>query len=398
MHHCHIHNIYWKTTPSRALQGFGCEMCRKDKFRKVRNKSHDEYVNSLAKINPNIEVIEKYSGARIPIKHYCKKHNLFWNVSPDSLLQGYGCLECGKEKVRDKNGKKHELYVDELKRINSDIIVVGTYINANTPILHKCLIDGYEWNARPANILSRKGCPKCANIIKRTHDKYIKEISLTNPNIEVLENYINSYTPILHKCKKHNIKWNVQPSSILQGYGCLECGKEKVRIARTKSHEQYVKELEEINPNIVAIEKYNGANIPILHKCLKDGNEWYAQPANTLFGTGCPLCNQSKGERKICLWLNKHHITYQTQKSFKDCKDIKPLPFDFYLPNHNIVIEYDGKQHYEPINYFGGNKRFEYIVRHDQIKNEYCKNNGISLLRIPYFKNVEEELNNFLFI
>ena len=64
------------------------------------------------------------------------------------------------------------------------------------------------------------------------------------------------------------------------------------------------------------------------------------------------------------------------------------------------MIEYDGEQHFRPIEYFGGQKKFELQQKHDTIKNEYCKNNGIPLLRIPYFKydNIEEELNNFLFI
>ena len=460
MHHCVIHDIYWETAPSRVLQGAGCEICKKEKFYKVRSKSHQQYIKEVAKINPNIEVVEKYSGARTPIKHYCKKHNKFWKTIPSNILKGCGCVECGKEKIGDKNSKNHEQYVEELKRMNSNIIVIGTYINANSSIRHKCLIDGYEWNARPSNILFGKGCPKCSGNIKKTHEEYAKKISSINPNIEVKENYINSSTPILHICKKHNVKWKVQPSSILHGYGCLECGKEKVKIIRTKSHEQYAAELKNVNPNIIPIEKYNGANTSILHKCLVDEHEWYGIPSNILFGAGCPKCagtmkktheeyvnevsiinpdievvgkyinattpilhkckidkhkwyaaptsilhgngcpqcHESSGERQIRQWLEKHNIKYIYQKNFKDCRDIKPLPFDFYIPQYNICIEYDGGQHSRPVKHFGGVKAFEQTVKHDKMKDEYCKNNGISLLRIPYFKNVEEELNNFLFI
>ncbi|RKI36697.1 hypothetical protein D7V86_25315 [bacterium D16-51] len=246
--------------------------------------------------------------------------------------------------------------------------------------------------------MSGKGCPKCGNTLQKTHYEYVTELSLINSDIDVLEKYINSNTPILHRCKKHNIQWKVVPQSILQGCGCIECGREKLSEKLHKSHDQYIEDLGKVNPNIIAIEKYIDTNTPILHKCLLDGNKWYLSPRNALLGNGCPQCRESKGERKIRIWLNNKHIVYQTQKSFKDCRDIKPLPFDFYLPAYNTAIEYDGKQHYKPIKYFGGKERFEYIVKHDNIKNEYCKNNGISLLRIPYFKNVEEELNNFLFI
>ena len=83
--------------------------------------------------------------------------------------------------------------------------------------------------------------------------------------------------------------------------------------------------------------------------------------------------------------------------------DINPLPFDFYLPQLNKCIEYDGGQHYFPVDFAGkgmehAEEQFRKTQYRDKIKNDYCKNNGISLLRIPYFKNVEEELNNFLFI
>lgn len=170
-------------------------------------------------------------------------------------------------------------------------------MSANIPILHKCLMDGYEWYAQPSNILSGKGCPKCAKNIKKNHTEYVHEISLVNSDIEVLEEYINIKTPILHRCKKHNITWNTSPASILQGCGCSVCAKEKLNKAKRKTHEKYIEELNIINPNIRAIENYIDANTSILHKCLLDGNEWYATPGNILFGTGCPKCKASKGER-----------------------------------------------------------------------------------------------------
>ena len=97
-------------------------------------------------------------------------------------------------------------------------------------------------------------------------------------------------------------------------------------------------------------------------------------------------------------WLINNGIEYEYQKSFADCRDKRSLPFDFYLPEYNVCIEYDGKQHYESIEYFGGEESFAYTQRHDEIKNQYCADNNIKLLRIPYFANVEEELNKFLFI
>ena len=400
MHRCLKHNICWKTIPSRALRGIGCEKCHSEKISmsKYKYKSTDDYILDVNNISPHIDVLEEYIDLTTPILHFCKKHNVEWKALPDSILRGHGCMKCGVEKVREQTTKTHAQYISELKEINLNIDVIEEYKGANTPILHKCLLDDYEWYATPANILSGKGCPKCGGNIKKTHEEYAEEVSLINPNIKVLGKYITARMPILHKCKIHNTKWIAYPYHILQGCGCAECGKEKISSKNSKTHEQYVAELKKINPNIIPIEMYINSNISILHKCLIDGNEWYSYPSNILAGSGCPQCNESRGERKIRLWLENNCILYESQKTFKNCYDKKPLPFDFYLPELNKCIEYDGIQHYEPIEFFGGQENFEYVVKHDNIKNEYCKNNGISLLRIPYFKNVEEELHNFLFI
>ena len=61
------------------------------------------------------------------------------------------------------------------------------------------------------------------------------------------------------------------------------------------------------------------------------------------------------------------------------------MPFDFYLPDYNICIEYDGEEHFQPVEFFGGEEKFQRRIENDEIKNNYCKNNNIKLIRIPYF-------------
>lgn len=101
-------------------------------------------------------------------------------------------------------------------------------------------------------------------------------------------------------------------------------------------------------------------------------------------GTRCPICNNSKGERKVAKWLDDRKIDYIREYSFTNCRYKHTLPFDFYLPQHNLCIEYDGKQHYKPIDFFGGIEGYRETKRNDNIKNEYCESNNIKLLRIPY--------------
>lgn len=369
-----------------------------------KRKTHEEYVDELAIKNPNIEVIGQYINTNIPILHKCLIHGTEWMAQPTNVLYGKKCPDCANEGRRKNNSMSHEEYVRQLSIKNPTIEVIEKYINAKTKILHHCLIHDFYWEITPTSVLSKKsGCPKCkkekfAKSTTKTKEEYVAELLTKNPNIELIGNYLGNKVHTRHYCKLHNYSFDSTPDVILRGCGCKFCGTEKIADKKRKTHEQYLTELKEINPDIIALETYDGALIPILHKCLIDGHEWHARPANILFGNGCPQCHESSGERKVRQWLEKHNIPYIFQQPFKDCRDIKPLPFDFYLPTYNSCIEYDDRQHFEPIEYFGGQDAFEITIKHDNMKNEYCKDNGISLLRIPYFKNIEEELNNFLFI
>lgn len=402
-HHCLLHDIYWDIKPHNVLHGQGCKMCQKDKYHKKRTKTHEQYVEELRNISPHIVVLEKYIDSKTPILHECLAHNIKWKVCPNDLLSGRGCYKCKGEKIRNALSKTHEQYVEEVKIMNPNVIVLGEYSGANTPILHRCLLHDVEWNITPINILDGCGCSKChkekiSNALKKTHEQYVEELKIANPQVEAIETYINSLTPIMHKCLIHGIEWRITPDCALRGYGCPECHKEKLRNYSLKTQEQYVEEVRNINPNIIVVGKYIGANIPISHKCTICKNEWNAYPNNIIKGFGCPYCNESKGEKEIGLLLDSYKIKYVRQKRFCDCRDTRQLPFDFYLPDFNVVIEYNGKQHYEPIEYFGGENSFKIQQLHDKIKKDYCENNNIRFLSIPYYSNIKEKLNDFLFI
>lgn len=326
LHKCKLDGYEWMATPHNILRGRGCPKCSSH-----IKRTHEEYVKELAIKNPYVEVIGTYINNQIPIMHRCKIHNIYWNLRPQHALEGVRCKECQKDLLREQRKKSHKEYVDDILKINTDIEIAEQYINAHIPILHRCKVCGYEWMAKPNNILSSKGCPKCAGVLLKSHDEYVKEVSLINHDIEVVGIYSNSKTPILHRCKIDNTMWLSRPDNILQG-------------------------------------------------------------------KGCPVCNESSGERKIRQWLEDNHIEYDFQKKFELCKDIKFLPFDFYLQEYNVCIEYQGEQHYRPVDYFGGEEKFKIQQKHDQIKRDYCKKNNIKLLEIRYDEDIEEKLNNFLFI
>lgn len=347
-----------------------------------KKKTQEEYIKEVSNINSCIEVVGIYIDAKTKILHRCKIDNYEWMVAPYKILDGRGCPKCGGTMK-----KTHEEYIDEVAKINPNIEVIGRYDGMTTKILHKCKIDGYEWYTKPNGILHGQGCPRCSKVERYGHEGYINRVEKLNPNIEVVGKYMESKTKILHRCKIDGYEWNAFPSVILHGGGCPKCaGNAKM------THEQYIMQVFKVNPSIEVLERYVNYNTKILHKCKADGYEWYVSPNNILHDVGCPKCNTSKGEKIIEEWIKKRNILYESQKRFSNCKDKKPLPFDFYLPEYNICIEYQGQQHYEPIEYFGGKSKFENQIKKDNIKKEYCQKNNIYLFEIPYFEDINKKL------
>lgn len=123
-------------------------------------------------------------------------------------------------------------------------------------------------------------------------------------------------------------------------------------------------------------------------------NPNWITPNNLKNGYFCPICNESKGEKVIREYLEKNGLEFKQEYIFEDCKYKRSLPFDFYIKEYNLCIEYDGIQHFEVSSYFG-EKSFKDTQKRDKIKNDYCKNNNINLVRIPYWEidNVENILD-----
>lgn len=117
--------------------------------------------------------------------------------------------------------------------------------------------------------------------------------------------------------------------------------------------------------------------------------------------TSCGCSSTSLGENKIMCILKSKNIEFRTEHKEEKCRDKGMLPFDFAIKRNSQVagfIEYDGLHHFEPIEFFGGQKHFLYVKKHDQIKDDYCETNNIPLLRVPYteFNNIDFFVNSFL--
>ena len=310
--------------------------------------------------------------------------------------------------------KTHDDFILEVKRKFPNIKVLGIYTNNKTKIEFQCLVDGclHKWMARPDNILSGYGCPECAKrkisiSLSKTHEEFVREVSVKNPDVTVLGTYISDNVKIEFQCNNPNCghKWYTTPDKIVHKLtGCPECAKLRRAKKMTKTHEDFIKALQKKNFKIEVVGEYAGIKTKTKFKCCVCGHTWLSTPDSILnANTGCPMCVQSHGERDVLYWLKSNAIDFITQYKFNDCRDIEPLPFDFYLPTYNMCIEYDGEQHYMPVN-FGGISdecavdNFKKTKAHDAIKDTYCQQHEINLIRIPYWNknNINTILDNLV--
>lgn len=410
---CRTCNNKWSASPSSILHTkYGCPKCGIKSVSNSSKKSHKKYLQELIEIDSVFDPLEEYRGSRIPIKHKCKVHDIISLVAPTNVLKGIGCKECGK----DKTSQKCTITLDNfLIRMNErdDVYYIDGYTSMTTKAKFGCHF-GHTWYTKPSVLLTMgHGCSLCA--IERNSfnqkmgiDKYKERLSFVNPNLEVVENnYINNMTRLKHKCKICDSVFMAMPCNTLDGHGCKKCANDLASINKTCTHVEFIKKLIDKKINISSIEfleDYSGVFNPIKTLCKICGFTWNIVPDYILHGNmcGCPNCNHviSKGELIIDKFLRSQNLDYKKHCTYSELRGVNDglLSYDFFLPESNILIEFQGRQHEKPITYFGGENQFKIQQEHDKRKRLYAKEHNINLLEIWYYdiNNIEEILTKEL--
>lgn len=204
-----------------------------------------------------------------------------------------------------------------------------------------------------------------------------------------LVEYVKATNNISINCYKHGM-FNQTPNIHLsRKAGCPKCA------GLGKDTNQFIEESRLIHGNKYdySISYYQGPKNKVDIICDNHGL-FSQQPNSHLRGQGCPKCKSSKGENIIRNFLKENNINFKEQYKFSGCVFKNPLLFDFYLPDLNICIEFQGEQHYKKNNYFGGLKEFKKLKIRDKIKKDYCLNNNIQL--IEFNKNNINELQTII--
>lgn len=261
-----------------------------------------------------------------------------------------------------------------------------------------------SWN----EVKNNSGCPVCGKIksanSRRNNIEYVKSRFEENDLVLTTDIYITNELPLQFVCNKHKNKGvqYISFGNLITGGGCKYCSKERFSESQTKTHEQFIREVVDIHKDkYKVIGKYTGSKDYIKVYCNNCKEPFSIRSDHLLNGHGCNNCNKSLGENETERILLKYNSNFIKQYKFDDCRGIKrKLPFDFAVFNNDnslkCLIEYQGIQHYKPVKIFGGNKQFEKQLHYDKIKIDYCKNNNIKLIIIPYweFRNIHEILTD----
>lgn len=286
------------------------------------------------------------------------------------------------------------------KRLNNDVFIeisnkvhnnkydysLVDYKNNKTKVKIICPIHGV-FEQRPDGHLKGIGCSKC-QFDKRAFDtmSFIEKSNKVHNNKYdySLVNYVNARTKVKIICPTHGIFEQNLTTHVLQKHGCYKCAGQNI------DSTELIKKFNEVHNNKYdySLVEYKKSHIKVKIICPKHG-VFEQTPNNHIRGRGCPQCKVNYGEQKIKEFLDENNIKYVRHHSFDDCRNKNPLWFDFYLVDSNTCIEYDGIQHFESVNYFGGETTFASIKKNDKIKDRYCEKKGINLIRFKY----NEELN-----
>ena len=239
---------------------------------------------------------------------------------------------------------------------------------------------------------------------KRAREKFdiLRKICEENDYILLTNEseYTDAFMSIEYICKKHGIQ-KQSLENIIHGHRCFSCSYDERSMNFRHSIEYVISVIESYNNNkLMNPNDYINANAHnLIIKCGLCGNYYetsFSDYTNNM-QIRCKSCAQSEsiGEMKIRVFLENNNVNFVQEKRFNDCVDKHCLPFDFYLPKYNLIIEFDGQHHFHEVGF--GN--YESTKKHDEIKNQYCKNNNIKLLRIPYWdgndieKIISKQLN-----
>lgn len=374
----------------------------------MKRLTQGEFIEHVNKLQDNqYKILSEYKGKRKPIKIQCKICGLTWETQASTLLRKRIGLNC-----------QHHINLNDAmvrKRIkektNDQIEMVDKYVGAKTPTKMRCKKCGYEWDTEPyVTYKMGFGCPECshnAKITLQSLEEYIEKNA--NNEYEIVSEHINgNKNKIIFKHLVCGKTFKMAPHNFKDGQRCPYEARQRATVSNSYSLGKMQSILDSTtNSRYKIVDSYVCATKNALILDKKCNSKFISNPGQLSRGeTGCPICASSKGEKAVRNYLKRHGYKFEEQVKFLDCKNIRPLPFDFAVYSSDrllCLIEYQGFQHYTLSSLFDEKpSNFNDRIARDKIKSDYCKENNIHLIKIPYKSRtssqikVNEVVNNYL--
>lgn len=346
------------------------------------------------------ELLGIYKNKDTPVLIKCRNCGIEWECNPNTLFRNRVGRDCKHHiKLTPEMAKKR---ISE--KSNSQIKMIGEFVGSRTPTRMQCQICKLEWKTEPFVIYGMGfGCPNCSGKRKKDTLEFKQQVkNIVGDEYEVLGEYKNNKSKILFKHKKCGTKFYMTPHAFLAGQRCTN--PKEIIDRRTKHFTMTLEKAKNIllksrHGEYAIVGDFKMASKKATFKHMKCGKTFYSKVSPVLNNTsGCPYCYASHGEDAVKNFLIENNLDFKEQYRIKECKNKRPLPFDFAVFHNSsllCLIEYQGIQHYKPK---FGIKNFEETKMRDSIKYNYCRDNGIQLIRIPYKRfYIYEGLKEFVY-
>lgn len=386
------HGEFW-VTPQNHLKGCGCKKCASNKYR----KSTKEFINEAKKIHG-----DKYDYSKVEYKNALTKvciichekdengveHGEFWQT-PNQHLSKKNCPKCAHRSYKYTT----EEYIEKANKIHNNKYDYSNvnYISNKTKIRIICPEHG-EFMQKPLNHLNGQGCPKCAHrSYKYSNEEFIEKARKVHGDKYDYSkvNYVNNNTKICIICPEHGEFMQI-PINHLNGAGCPKCGKISMSNKFRKTKDQFIAESKAIFGDTLDYSKVDYVNnkTKVCLICKKHG-EFYVKPLGHIHRHyGCPQCAAEKNVQETILFehIKKRFPNNNFFHSRRGLENMGLFEIDIYDEENKIGIEYQGDEHFKPLDFFGKEEGFIDTIRRDTAKIKKCKENGITLFHFTYNK------------
>lgn len=343
----------------------------------------------------------EYINNKIPVCIICPEHGEFWQAPQNHINQKQGCPLCNHRSYKYTT----EEFIRRAREVHGDKYDYSkvVYETGRKKVCIICPEHGEFWQT-PQKHLSGQGCARCYGNVKMTKEEFVERANKIHHgkydySRVIYEGYEKKICII---CPVHGEFWQT-PHAHLAGQGCQECyGNKKC------TSEQFIEKARKIHGNKYDYSKveYNGNHKKVCIICPKHGEFWQLPLCHTVHHQGCPKCAEETNvsEKDVVRFL-KENTNYEIIEQYSpDWLGRKSI--DIYLPEKHIGIEYQGAQHFIPVQCFGGEKNHIDTKKRDEEKYNLCKENGVKLLYIShenekvipntYFDTIYKENNELL--